>query len=371
MTQKGKDAPRCQQCGTVVSTSWHLPTSCKECGASFDPRPRWIPSAVLVGAAALAIVVVALVRLATTSTAALVTAFVVACFVMFNALQLLLFKLGVYRLTNVNAVDELAESIRLADSDALAKAEGQTRAKNYAGSSKETRTAQAKQLKESLELAKSLRTNTATPQDAAPTRDEAGSRTLQTGASAGSSAGSTEPRCRFGRVTSANEAGIRRMSALATRIVREHFDPIVGPEQNDYMIERFQSPEAIARQIEEGYEYYFVLPPKEPQPNDGARKGVRPLGFLALRAEDEGILYLSKFYLVKDERGKGYAHPMMRFVTQRARKLGCDRVMLRVNRNNYQAILAYEHLGFVRIGELCSDIGNGYVMDDFVYQFDL
>jgi ribosomal protein S18 acetylase RimI-like enzyme len=62
---------------------------------------------------------------------------------------------------------------------------------------------------------------------------------------------------------------------------------------------------------------------------------------------------------------------MMRFVTQRARKLGCDRVMLRVNRNNYQAILAYEHLGFVRIGELCSDIGNGYVMDDFVYQFDL
>lgn len=163
------------------------------------------------------------------------------------------------------------------------------------------------------------------------------------------------------------------MSVLATRIVREHFDPIVGVEQNDYMIARFQTPEAIAAQIDEGYEYYFVLPPKAVSGQSGEAKPgrVRPIGFVALQARDAGELYLSKFYLVKEERGKGYARSMMGLVEWRGRELGCDYVRLNVNRNNYQAILAYEHLGFQRTGERKTDIGGGYVMDDFIYERNL
>ena len=87
---------------------------------------------------------------------------------------------------------------------------------------------------------------------------------------------------------------IAAMSAMATEIVREHFDPIIGKAQNDYMIGKFQTTEAISEQLEEGYQYYFVE-------NEG-----RIVGFLAFYSRGTAM-YLSKFYLYKTERGRGYS----------------------------------------------------------------
>ena len=47
---------------------------------------------------------------------------------------------------------------------------------------------------------------------------------------------------------------INELSVLATKIVREHYDPIIGKETNDYMLNLFQSPEGIQKQINDGYE---------------------------------------------------------------------------------------------------------------------
>ena len=44
---------------------------------------------------------------------------------------------------------------------------------------------------------------------------------------------------------------------------------------------------------------------------------------------------------------------------------------LTVNKGNLRAVRAYEKFGFVRTEEQVSDIGNGFVMDDFVYEFTL
>ena len=41
---------------------------------------------------------------------------------------------------------------------------------------------------------------------------------------------------------------VNEMSHLATDIVREHFDPLIGKAQNDYMLARFQTPQAIEEQ---------------------------------------------------------------------------------------------------------------------------
>lgn len=40
----------------------------------------------------------------------------------------------------------------------------------------------------------------------------------------------------FRQLKQDDAAGIAEMSAMATEIVREHFDPIIGRAQNDYMI---------------------------------------------------------------------------------------------------------------------------------------
>ena len=54
----------------------------------------------------------------------------------------------------------------------------------------------------------------------------------------------------FQRLLINDEPGIHEMSRMAEAIVREHFDPLIGKEQNDYMIAMFQKPEAIRSQLE-------------------------------------------------------------------------------------------------------------------------
>ena len=152
----------------------------------------------------------------------------------------------------------------------------------------------------------------------------------------------------------ADSRQVEELSHFASEIVKEHFDPIIGAAQNDYMISRFQSPEAIREQLAHGYTYYFV------------RKDGRRIGFLAFYPQGE-MLYISKFYLHKDWRGKGYAWNMLSFVKEQAEKGGYAGLELNVNRHN-PACFAYEAMGFQRAREEKKDIGGGFFMDDYVYR---
>ncbi len=154
-----------------------------------------------------------------------------------------------------------------------------------------------------------------------------------------------------------DDSGIREMSQMATEIVREHFDPIIGKEQNDYMIKMFQSEEAIRNQLLHGYRYFFVS-------NDTQR-----LGFLAFYPKADAM-YLSKFYLYKSVRGQGLAREMLDFVIDKTREAGLQYIDLNVNRDN-SAALAYEAMGFKVIREEKNDIGAGFYMDDFVYRLNV
>lgn len=151
-----------------------------------------------------------------------------------------------------------------------------------------------------------------------------------------------------------DEDKIKQLSAIASEIVKEHYDPILGAEQNDYMIEKFQSVAGIKHQLESGYKYYIV------------KQSGAGLGFLAFYPRDNAM-YLSKFYLYKQERGKGYSKQMLNFVIEAAREQGLTAIELNVNKYN-DAILVYEKLGFKMIRKEKNDIGNNYYMDDFVYR---
>ena len=47
------------------------------------------------------------------------------------------------------------------------------------------------------------------------------------------------------------------------------------------------------------------------------------------------------------------------------------KITLTVNKYNFVAVCAYEKLGFTRIGEAETDIGDGYIMDDYLYEFEV
>lgn len=164
---------------------------------------------------------------------------------------------------------------------------------------------------------------------------------------------------RFLPVEAADRAAVERLSALASAIVKQHYDPLLGPEQNDYMIRRFQSTPALTEQLRQGVAYRVVLA-------DDA-----PAGFLAYyprRDEGRDKLYLSKFYLAQAYRGRGLGRRMMDYVRQQAAARGLGTVFLNVNRYNADSIAVYRRLGFRVIREEKIDIGEGFFMDDFVME---
>ena len=105
--------------------------------------------------------------------------------------------------------------------------------------------------------------------------------------------------------------------------------------------------------MEPDIEYYLVFPPQEAVTSapDGERRPVRPIGYVALNPQPGSTMVIDGFYLVPEERGRGYARSMMLLVAQRTHKNGCRHVTTAVNRNNYQAMLVCESLGFVPVGE--------------------
>ena len=58
--------------------------------------------------------------------------------------------------------------------------------------------------------------------------------------------------------------------------------------------------------------------------------------------------------------------PIHVHIERRAGAHGCDRLVLRVNRHNQQAIDAYLKQGFQVATVVVEDIGGGFLMDDYV-----
>ncbi len=150
---------------------------------------------------------------------------------------------------------------------------------------------------------------------------------------------------------------IARMSALASAIIKDYYDPLLGAAQNDYMIERFQSEHAVRGQLAHGYRYFFV------------RANGEDIGFMAFYPRGDA-LYLSKWYLCAGMRGRGFARFMLDFLREEAKQRGLNAIELNVNKYN-KTVAVYEKLGFVRVADEVNDIGSGYVMDDYVYRLSL
>ncbi len=145
-----------------------------------------------------------------------------------------------------------------------------------------------------------------------------------------------------------------RIASLAAEIWTEHYTPLIGAEQVRYMLDRFQSAEAIRLQVaDEGYRYFTV----------GENGDF--FGYCALKQEDDGTLFLSKFYIAKSFRGRGAGRSLLRFALSRFAPAPTAQVWLTVNKHNAASLAAYDKLGFSVVGEIVADIGNGFCMDDY------
>lgn len=150
----------------------------------------------------------------------------------------------------------------------------------------------------------------------------------------------------------------QRLAEFAKPIWEEHYTPIIGAEQVSYMLEKFQSKTAIIEQISEGYRYYEVSHFGE------------LVGYFSVQQRDHGSFFISKFYLASAARGNKLGSAMLEYVEQMAKSASCETLDLTVNKYN-PAYEVYLKLGFVKHGSAEFDIGEGYIMDDYLMQKQL
>ncbi len=153
---------------------------------------------------------------------------------------------------------------------------------------------------------------------------------------------------------------LRLLAETADEIWHEYFGVIISQEQIDYMLDKFQSFDALCEQIKNGYKYYLFY-------NDE-----KLIGYTGIHPEkDNGALFLSKLYVKKEERSKGYASEAFKFLTKYCKTNGLSYIYLTVNRHNEPTISIYRKKGFYVAEEKCADIGGGFVMDDYIMRADI
>lgn len=149
------------------------------------------------------------------------------------------------------------------------------------------------------------------------------------------------------------------LSRMAHTIWREYYTGILSVDQIEYMLERFQSAEAIQDAVAQGYEYYFI------------QKTPIRIGYAALKPWDppsEPKMFISKFYLDAAHRHRGYGKDAMNEIVRLAESMRLSAVWLTVAKVNLESEEIYERFGFKNVQSVVNDIGGGYVMDDYVME---
>ena len=144
---------------------------------------------------------------------------------------------------------------------------------------------------------------------------------------------------------------------LAYAIWPSAYGEILSNEQLSYMLGNFYAVESLEKQMESGQIFELLLEDN---------KVVGYLGY-ELNCKETGLLKIHKIYLLPETQGKGFGKFMIDEVIKIAKNNQQKGVFLNVNKYN-KAQFFYQKLGFVISKDEVIDIGNNYIMDDYVME---
>ena len=163
-------------------------------------------------------------------------------------------------------------------------------------------------------------------------------------------------------LTPVADADFSVLRELAGTIWRQHYAGLITTAQIDYMLADRFSDEALREHIQAADRWLELL-----------RVSGTPVGYcgyeLADMDRDEGVsaaMKLGQLYVLESYRGVGLGRFMLGHVEQRARALGRHSLWLQVNKKNAGAIAFYRSAGFEVVREAVFEIGDGFVMDDYL-----
>ncbi|MGO4912787.1 GNAT family N-acetyltransferase [Leeuwenhoekiella sp. W20_SRS_FM14] len=161
-----------------------------------------------------------------------------------------------------------------------------------------------------------------------------------------------------------SEADWPVLKGLVDEVWPTTYKDILSSEQIAYMMNMMYSISSLKKQEQEGSRFFLMY------------KEELPVGYLAfsLHYKDKklnpegGLTRVDKIYVLPKTQGTGAGRYLMDFAFAEAKKAGDTGVLLNVNRDN-KAVKFYEHYGFKNAYSEDFDIGNGYLMEDYIMYY--
>jgi diamine N-acetyltransferase len=168
-----------------------------------------------------------------------------------------------------------------------------------------------------------------------------------------------EPPGRPPKILPAGPEHLPEIAVLAGVVWRAHYPGIITVEQIEYMLERMYNQEVLQNELQQGIRYDRILV-------DGIMRG-----FAGYGPVPGGEMKLHKIYIHPDWHRHGLGSLLLQHVLEVTRRDGFHVLILAVNKRNEKAIAAYQKNGFTIRESVVSDIGHGFVMDDYVMVKDV
>lgn len=153
------------------------------------------------------------------------------------------------------------------------------------------------------------------------------------------------------------EEDIPVIQEIAEKTWPEAYGSLISVEQIDYMLKKMYNKGELLSQFQQGYTFLM------------AEQGGKDLGFAVFSILDSTlrIYKLHKLYVLPETHGKGVGKLLINEVLNLAKRAGGVSLELNVNRAN-KAAAFYERAGFTVKETVDLDIGNGFLMNDYVMQ---
>ena len=147
------------------------------------------------------------------------------------------------------------------------------------------------------------------------------------------------------------------LAAMAKTIWLNYYIDIIGIDQIQYMLNKFYSQEALLEQIKNNQQFHFIV------------YNQQSIGFIAYTIQNDKTCFINKYYLLSEYQGKSYGSKCLYALEKQIQIENSNTISafkLTVNRQNFKSINFYFKNGFTIETVADFDIGNGFVMNDFI-----
>ncbi len=155
-----------------------------------------------------------------------------------------------------------------------------------------------------------------------------------------------------------NEEDFSSIRAIAKEVWPVAYQAIMSEAQLDYMMDMMYNVSSLSNQVKDKKHHFIV-----------AIEDEACLGFASfeLNYNESNKTKIHKLYVYTHQQGKGIGKQLIEYIANQAKTGNQQALVLNVNRNN-KALLFYQQIGFTLQGVEDIDIGNGYLMEDYILE---